>query len=110
MFQVFKDSDMSRVSYFLHFVYMILEDSYTLWQKKVGSTWLLQELIGNMRRAIESEGPKITIFSTHDWSQIVILGALRMYTLECIKHSFLTNTTSPDCISQYTGYASNTVF
>jgi hypothetical protein len=47
--------------------------------------------------------------STHDWTLIVVLGALKFYTLECIEHSFLTNTSADDCITEYTGFASHVV-
>lgn len=79
---------MLRTSKFLRLSYQILEDAYTDIQRKIGSTWILQKLISNMKQAIEGKGARLTLMSTHDWTLIVMLGALRMFTLNCIIYSF----------------------
>ena len=50
--KVFQDPEMRRVGEFLRFAYQILEDSYTPLQQKISATWLLQELIKNMKLAV----------------------------------------------------------
>lgn len=71
---------------------------------------MLQELLSNMKKAIESKGPKINLFSGHDLSMIVILGALKFYTFDCIYQNFIKNTTNPDCLTEFTGLGSSVVF
>jgi hypothetical protein len=50
--KVFQDPEMRRVEELLRFAYQILEDSYTPLQQKISATWLLQELIKNMKLAV----------------------------------------------------------
>lgn len=76
-------------------------------QQKIGSTWILQELVAGMRRAIEGRGPRMSLFSSHEETLVVLLGALRLLAVDCVLDAFEANTTTPDCISEDIDFAAS---
>ena len=106
---MFNDPEMVRTGDFLRFFQMTLGGTYTPIQKKIGSSWLLKEILANLKKAINQESPKISIFSGHDWTMLNLLGGLNFFNMDCLLHHFVHNTTSDTCITSFPTFASNMV-
>lgn len=56
---------------------------------------------------MKKNGPKLIIYSGHDWTVLNIILILKLTSLDCFMDSFYNGTVDQDCIDEFPIFTSN---
>ena len=60
-----------------------------------------------MQRAISNSGPRLVIYSGHDWTILNIILVLELTSIECFMEHFYNGTVHEDCIDEFPIFTTN---